>query len=123
MSQRLQRVDELLKREISTVVQKDFEWKGQLVSVNGVEVTKDLREAKVWVGVLGGDPEPVLDKLTRKHGMIQSKVMRRVKLRNTPVLSFRLDTSAERGVDIVNLLEEVDKLPTAEDPSGESSGE
>lgn len=123
MSQRLQRVDELLKREISTVVQKDFEWKGQLVSVNGVEVTKDLREAKVWVGVLGGDPEPVLDKLTRKHGMIQSKVMRRVKLRNTPVLSFRLDTSAERGVDIINLLEEVDKLPTAEDPSGESSEE
>lgn len=123
MSQRLQRVDELLKREISTVVQKDFEWRGQLVSVNGVEVTKDLREAKVWVGVLGGDPEPVLDKLTRKHGMIQSKVMRRVKLRNTPVLSFRLDTSAERGVDIVNLLEEVDKLPTAEDPSGESSEE
>lgn len=115
MSQRLQRVDELLKREISTVVQKDFEWNGQLVSVNGVEVTKDLREAKVWVGVLGGDPEPVLDKLTRKHGMIQSKVMRRVKLRNTPVLSFRLDSSAERGVDIVNLLEEVDKLPTADE--------
>lgn len=113
MSQRLQRVDELLKREISSVIQKDFEWQGQLVSVNAVEVTKDLREAKVWIGVLGGEAEPVLEKLTRKHGMIQSKVMRRVKLRNTPVLSFRHDVSAERGVDIVNLLEEVDQLPTA----------
>ncbi|MBK1833883.1 30S ribosome-binding factor RbfA [Roseibacillus ishigakijimensis] len=113
MSQRLQRVDELLKREISAVVQKDFEWKGQLVSINAVEVTKDLREAKVWVGILGGDPEPVLEKLARKHGLIQSKVMKRVKLRNTPVLSFRHDASAERGVDIVNLLEEVDRLPTA----------
>ncbi len=115
MSQRLQRVDELLKREISTVVQKDFEWKGKLVSINAVEVTKDLREAKVWVGVLGGEAEPILEVLTRKHGMIQSKVMRRVKLRNTPVLSFRHDNSAERGVDIVNLLEEVDQLPPAED--------
>ena len=60
MSQRLQRVDELLKREISSVIQKDFEWQGQLVSVNAVEVTQDLREAKVWIGVLGGDSEPVL---------------------------------------------------------------
>ena len=113
MSQRLQRVDELLKREISSVIQKDFEWQGQLVSVNAVEVTQDLREAKVWIGVLGGDSEPVLEKLTRKHGMIQKKVMRRVKLRCTPVLSFRHDVSVERGVDIVNLLEEVDDLPTA----------
>lgn len=120
MSQRLQRVDELLKREISTVIQKDFEWQGQLVSVNGVEVTKDLREAKVWIGVLGGEVEPVLEKLTRKHGMIQSKVMRRVKLRNTPVLIFRHDASAERGVDIVNLLDEVDQLPVAgESPEDE----
>ena len=115
MSQRLQRVDELLKREISTVVQKDFEWKGQLVSVNAVEVTKDLREAKVFVGILGGDPEPVLELLTRKHGMIQKRVSNRVRLRCTPVLSFRHDVSAERGVDIVNLLEEVEKLPTAGD--------
>lgn len=97
------------------MVQKDFEWKGKLVSINAVEVTRDLREAKVWVGVLGGDAGPVLETLTRKHGMIQSKVMRRVTLRNTPVLSFRHDASAERGVDIVNLLEEVDQLPTAED--------
>jgi ribosome-binding factor A len=115
MSQRLQRVDELLKREISTVVQRDFEWSGHLVSVNGVEVTKDLKEAKVWVGVLGGESEPVLARLNRKHGFIQSKVMQRVKLRNTPVLSFRLDDSAERGVEIVNLLDEVDKLPTADE--------
>lgn len=115
MSQRLQRVDELLKREISSIVQKDFEWSGQLVSVNSVEVTKDLKEAKVWIGVLGGEPGPVLDKLSRKNGMIQSKVNKRVTLRNTPVLSFRLDDSAERGVGIVNLLEEVDRLPTAGD--------
>lgn len=117
----MERVDELLKREISTVIQRDFEWKGQLVTVNSVEVTKDLKEAKVWVGVLGGSADPVLEKLSRKHGMIQSKVMKRVTLRNTPVLTFRHDDSAERGVDIVNLLDEVDKLPTAV-PQEEESG-
>ena len=76
-------------------------------------IRDSLKEAKVWVGILGGEPGPVLDKLSRKNGHIQSRVMKRVKLRNTPVLSFRHDNSAERGVDIVNLLEEVDELPTA----------
>lgn len=123
MSNRLQRVDELLKREISLIVQKDFEWKGQLVSVNAVEVTRDMKDAKVWVGVLGGSPEPVLEKLTRKHGMIQSKVNKRVTLRTTPVLSFHFDNSAERGVGVVNLLEEVDRLPTAEDTETSSPSE
>ena len=40
-------------REISAVVQRDYEFPGKLVTVNGVEVTQDLKEAKVWVGVLG----------------------------------------------------------------------
>ena len=39
--------------------------------------------------------------------------MKRVVLRNTPVLRFVMDKSAERGVEIVNLLDEVAKLPTA----------
>ena len=61
MSQRLDRVNELLRREISTVLQRDFEFGGSLVTVNGVEITQDLREAKVFVGVLGGHASKVLE--------------------------------------------------------------
>ena len=113
MSRRTDRVNELLRREIGQVVQKDYEWHGKLVTVSDVEVTQDLKEGKVWIGVLGGDAAPVIDKLNRDHGAIQSKVMRRIVLKSTPVLHFRHDSSAVRGVDIVNLLEEVDKLPKA----------
>lgn len=113
MSRRLDKVNELLRREISSVVQRDYEWHGKLVTISEVEITDDLKEGKVWVGVLGGDPEPVLTKLNRDHGAIQSKVMKRVVLKSTPVLRFHHDASAVRGVDIVNLLEEVDKLPKA----------
>ena len=115
MNHRLDRVNELLKREISAVVQRDYEWTGVLVTVNAVEVTQDLKEAKVWIGVLGGQPEPVLEKLGHERGHIQRRVMKRVVLKSTPVLMFRHDASAERGVDIVNLLDEVDKLPKAEE--------
>jgi ribosome-binding factor A len=119
MSRRTDRVNELLRREIGAIVQKDYEWHSRLVTVNEVEVTQDLKEGKVWIGVLGGDARPVLEKLNRDHGAIQAKVMRRVVLKSTPVLQFRHDESAVRGVDLVNLLDEVEKLPKAADPAEE----
>lgn len=110
---RLDKVNELLRREIGTVVQRDFEWGAKLVTIGAVEVTQDLKEGKVWVGVLGGDANPVVDKLNREHGAIQTRVMKRVVLKSTPVLRFIHDASVERGVGIVNLLDEVEKLPKA----------
>jgi ribosome-binding factor A len=119
MSRRTDRINELLRREIGQIIQKDYEWHGKLVTVSDVEVTQDLKEGKVWIGVLGGDATPVIEKLNRDHGSIQSKVMKRVVLKSTPVLQFRHDSSAVRGVDIVNLLEEVDKLPKAPVDAGD----
>jgi len=115
MSQRLDRINELMKREISSIVQRDFEFTDCLVTISDVEVTQDLREAKVFVSVLGGKMDRVLEKLRAQKSHIQSAVNKRVTLRCTPVLMFRPDNSAERGVDMMNLLDEVDKLPTAED--------
>ena len=119
MSRRLDRVNELLRREIGNVIQKDYEWQGKLVTVSEVEVTQDLKEGKVWTSVLGGDAAPVIDKLNREHGSIQSKVMKRVVLKSTPVLRFHHDASAVRGVGLVNLLDEVEKLPKAPEAEAE----
>jgi ribosome-binding factor A len=118
MSQRQDRVNELLRREISAVIARDYEWPGQLVTVNEVDITQDFREARVWMSILGGHSQPVLDKLNRDHGRIQSRVMKRVVLKTTPVLTFRLDDSAAHGVDMVNLLQEVDRIPKAKDSEG-----
>lgn len=123
MSQRLDRINELLRREISTVLAKDFEFSGALVTVSAVEITQDLREAKVFVGVLGGHHSNVLEQLAQKRGLIQSRVAKRVVLRCTPILDFRIDQSAERGVEMVNILDEVEKLPKAPLEEGEDGGE
>jgi ribosome-binding factor A len=122
MSRRLDRVNELLRREIGAVVQKDYEWHGKLVTVSDVEVTQDLKEGKVWISVLGGDSSPVIARLNKDHGAIQSKVMKRVVLKSTPVLVFRHDSSAIRGVDMVNLLQEVDKIPKAPEEDAPEEG-
>jgi ribosome-binding factor A len=113
MSLRIDRVNELLKREIGSVIQRDYEWGGALVTVSQVETTQDIKEARVWISILGGHPDRVMEKLNHEHGAIQRKVFKRVVLKSTPILSFRQDVSAVRGVSIVNLLEEVDKLPKA----------
>ena len=113
MSRRIDRVNELLRREISTVIQHDYEWSGRLVTVSAVETTQDLKEGKVWVSVIGGSADTVIEKLNKAHGAIQSSVMKRVVLKSTPVLRFTHDDSATRGVEIVNLLQEVEKLPKA----------
>ena len=125
-SRRLDKVNELMKREIGTFVQKEFEWPGTIVSILDVEITEDLKEGREWVGVVGRmAPAQVIDKLSRKRGDIQRAVSRRVVLRNTPKLTFRHDDSARRGVSMVNLLDDIEQnLPKAPPlPEGESDPE
>ena len=125
-SRRLDKVNELMRREIGNFVQKEFDWNGTIVSILDVEVTEDLKEGRVWVGVVGRmAPAQVLEKLTKNRGLIQKAVSRRVVLRNTPKLTFKHDNSAQRGVDLVNLLDDIDKnLPKAPPlPEGETDPE
>ena len=121
-TRRLDKVNELMKREIGTFIQKEFEWPGTIVSILDVEITEDLKEGRVWVGVVGRmAPAQVIEKLSRKRGEIQKAVSKRVVLRNTPKLTFKHDNSAQRGVNLVNLLDDIEQnLPKAPPlPEGE----
>lgn len=125
-SRRLDKVNELMKREIGSFIQKEFEWPGTIISILDVEITEDLKEGRVWIGVVGRmAPSQVIDKLTRNRGVIQNAVSKRVILRNTPRLTFKHDSSAQRGVALVNLLDDIEKnLPKAPPlPEGESDPE
>lgn len=125
-TRRLDKVNELMKREIGSFVQKEFEWPGTIVSILDVEITEDLKEGRVWVGVVGRmAPSQVLEKLSKNRGLIQKAVSKRVILRNTPRLTFKHDDSAKRGVDLVNLLEDIERnLPKAPPlPEGEHDPE
>jgi len=115
MNQRMQKVNELLKREISAVLNKDLEFKDALVTVNSVETNPDLRTAHVYVGFVGSPPaqRDAFELLQKKRTLVQQRIAGRVILRNTPRLEFREDDSIEKGVGLLDLLDEVDQLPTA----------
>ncbi len=117
MSQRISRVNELLKREISNFVEKSFEFPGVLVTIHDVDTATDLKTAKVFVGVIGSATESkeIVDRLNHKRGMIQNAVMKRVVLRNTPQLTFKVDDSVERGVKVLDILDEIGEIDLPED--------
>lgn len=73
------------------------------------KLQKTSRKRRVWVGVVGRmAPAQVIEKLTRNRGLIQKAVSKRVVLRNTPKLTFKHDNSAQRGVSMVNLLDDIE---------------
>ena len=110
MSPRLKRVNELLKQEISLIFQKDFVFHNALVTVNAVEITTDLKQGMVYVGILGNDAdrERALYDMTKRRAFIQGRIAKRVTLRETPQLMFRVDDSVERGTSVISIMEDID---------------
>ncbi len=107
MTHRVQRVRELIRRELSMVLEKDFSFPHALITVHDVQMPPDLRQCFVYVGVIGTgiDKERVLSKLNASRGTLQRSLYKRVILRNSPTLEFRMDDSIERGVRVLNIIE------------------
>ena len=80
-----------------------------LVTVTGVNVTPDLREATVYVSVLGGERKrrETLAGLASAHGVLQARINRELNLRRTPTLTFSCDESVEQGVRMTQLIDEI----------------
>ena len=106
MSQRLLRVRELLKREIGSILLRDYAFDA-LVTINDVDVTPDLRKGHVYLGIMGagGREQAIVSRLNRDRGSIQRRLAKRIVLKFTPKLSFKADGSVERGVRTLSILE------------------
>lgn len=111
-SHRIERVRELLKREIGSVIRREFpvEEVG-LVSVNDVEVSGDLRRAVVFVSILGSAEQQrkSVQRLQEQRWRIQDLVARSVVLKYIPVLRFVVDDSIARGNRVLQILEELER--------------
>jgi ribosome-binding factor A len=125
MSQRILRVRELLKRELSAILLRDYPADGCLITITDVDVTPDFREATAFIGIVGDKNKgnKVFHKLNHDSGQIQKKMSKRVVLRNTPVLTFKMDESIARGVRILDAIQFVDSLPLAIDSDLETESE
>src|SRR6056297_755404 len=104
------RVGELLKEEISQIVLREMkDPRIGFVSVTDVEVSGDLRHAKVFISVYGSDKEKeeTLEGLQQAQGFVRKLVGERVKIHHIPEIIFRYDDSIENGVHISKLIKDL----------------
>jgi ribosome-binding factor A len=110
MSTRQERVQELLKTEISDMIRRDLkDPRLGFVTITGAEVTKDMRHAKIFISVMGDQKqkEESLAVLQRASGHIRSEFGKRAFMKIIPEISFRMDTGVEHGMHIFELLQQV----------------
>ena len=111
MSNRLLRVNELLQREISSYLRRKHASESVSVTITSVEVTGDLREAKVYYSVVGDEAAATAagKLLLRKRDEIREMLAKNVIIRHVPLLTFLHDNHAPRTVRIETLLAEIDE--------------
>jgi len=109
MKHRMLRINEVVKRELSGIIAREISFAGALVSINHVDVTSDLKNAHVFVSVLGSDSgESVLSKLVSHRATLQAELARHVTMKYTPHLIFHLDDSIQRGARVIEILQEIE---------------
>lgn len=109
MKHRLLRVNEVVKRELSSIIVREINFEGALVTINQVDVTPDLKSAHVFVSVLGSKSAAgVIQKLEDNRVAIQTALASHVTLKYTPHLVFHLDDSIERGTRVMKIIQELE---------------
>lgn len=109
---RVSRIGEQMKKELSQIIQREIkDPRIGFVTLTGVEVTGDLQQAKIFISVMGNEEQKdnSLKALQSAKGFIRSEIGKRMKLRHTPELVFKIDESIEYGSKIESLLNVIKK--------------
>ena len=109
MTGRMRRVNESVRAVLAEAVLELKDPRIGFVTVTGVRTSPDLRQARVFVSVLGSKRkrELSLAGLAAAHGVLQARVARELRLKRTPQLAFEYDPSVERGVRMTQLIDEL----------------
>ena len=107
------RINGEVMKELSTIIRQEIKDPRihMMTSVTSVEVAPDLKTCKAYISVLGNDKEKndTIVGLRSGEGYIRRLLAKRLNLRNTPEIQFKLDESIEYGVNMSRLIDEVNK--------------
>lgn len=117
---RAERVSDQMKQEIADILMRKIkDPRIGFVTVTDVEVSDDLRNAKVFVSVYGQEKERSLKGLESAAAFIRAELGRRMRLKFTPELLFRFDATVEQGAHIMELLRDINKEQEKKDREDE----
>ncbi|MEI7473707.1 MAG: 30S ribosome-binding factor RbfA [bacterium] len=113
MHSRADRIKKALMREISDIIQKNLRDPRipTIVSIIDIDLSADYSYAKVFISVFGSEEErrQAIEALEEKTSYVRGEVSKRIRLRHTPAISFKLDDSLERGSKITELLDKISR--------------
>lgn len=103
---RQDRINDQVTAEVSQIVReiKDPRVSGTLITVNGADVTADLKYAKIFYSCITGEDADIAKGLKSAAGFVRSQLAKRLNMRVTPEITFIYDDSAEHGVKIARIL-------------------
>ena len=111
MSRRIEKLNHFIQEEISELLQRQVNDPrlGGFVTVTGVSTSSDLRHAKVFISIMGGEEEKgdAMEALAKASGFLRKELGMRLRLRYNPELSFHRDDSIEHGSHILELINQV----------------
>ena len=96
-----------MKRELGDLLRREFTFEAKLVTIQHVDITPDLKQAHVFVSIIGS-PEEQRAAMAQLHDgrtALQHELAKRIILKHTPRLHFSLDDSVERGDRVLHMLE------------------
>jgi len=124
---RSDRVAEAIREEVATFLAEDAKDPRitGMVTVTGVEITRDLRHAKVFVSVMGSDTDraSIFEGLASAAGHLRSRVGRALRLRLAPEIVFRADESVAHAARIEDLLARIKEAQPAEPSKSEPAAD
>jgi ribosome-binding factor A len=105
----MRRVNAAVREVLSETVGELKDPRIGFVTVTGVRTSTDLRQAVVYVSVLGSEKkrEKTIEGLQAAHGLLQARIARELRMKRTPQLTFEYDPTVERGVRMTQLIDEL----------------
>jgi ribosome-binding factor A len=109
MSERMRRVNEAIREALAEAISELKDPRIGFVTVTGVKTSTDLRQARVYVSVLGNERkrEKTLAGLSSAHGVLQARLASELRMKRTPQLAFEYDPSVKEGVRMSQLIDEL----------------
>jgi ribosome-binding factor A len=117
MSNRTVRINELVRREISDILRQDYQAESLALTITEVRVAPDLRDARVFVAVLGEEPDEKIRWLRKLAPAIRAEVGRRIVLKFLPRFEYVLDKSLGRSLKVLGILDEIERKEKTKGPS------
>lgn len=105
---KIDRVNSEIRKILMEIIREDIKdprvSECDMLSIMDVDTTGDLKYCTVYVSVMGGNPEEVIEGLNAAKGYLRNELFARLKVRAVPELTFRLDKSVDYGFKIDNIL-------------------